>query len=352
MCIAAVSQRLFEINRYLKMLHECLQYNEIHNFLKNINIDPYPKIIEIHPIDVCNMDCCFCFSHFNARCHSRIVKKLLTFDEYSSLFTQMRELGILNLSISGGGEPFKDERIYKILKSAHENMLNTRIVTNGTILNYDIMEELLSAKEIRFSIDAINPETYSKIKNCSSHYFIKAMKNLKNLIKLKNQNNSLLNIGVSFLINEFNWIETYDFIDNMLKMEVDSIIIKYNIYDHYHVTLDKYNFLKKSLNKLDDKRLEIRYPLQMEFNSLKCFIHYFKVSFNPYGDLFSCCLKSQFNNNDEFLFGNLHEKAFREIWETSKDTRSNMHISGVSCTNCNYTDYKLNKMIKSKINIE
>lgn len=332
------------------MLHENLQYKEIQNFLKNINTDPYPKIIEIHPTNACNMNCSFCFSHFNKRYHSQKGNKLVTFDEYNSLFTQMHKLGILNLSIAGGGEPFTDDRIYKILQSAHKNMLNTRIVTNGTILNYDKMKELLYVKEIRFSLDAINPVTYSKIKNCSEHYFNEAIKNLKILIKLKNQTNSPLNIGVSFLINEFNRNETFDFIDNLLKLEVDSIIIKYNIYEQYPVVLKIYNLLRKNLEKFHDKRLEIRYPIQMELNKLKCFIPYFKVSFNPYGDLYCCCLNSQFNGNDAYLFGNIHQKSFSEIWKLSEGKRNKMKISGVSCSTCNYTDYKLNQMINSKIN--
>ena len=45
------------------MLHECQQYDELPSLVKKLvsNQDPFPKIIEIHPTDICNHRCGYCF---------------------------------------------------------------------------------------------------------------------------------------------------------------------------------------------------------------------------------------------------------------------------------------------------
>lgn len=310
--------------------------------------DPFPVAIEIHPTDDCNFTCLDCFARF-LRCGVANKERKMGLREYNSLFKQMFELGIHHLSISGGGEPFVDERIIKIIEGAIKNKLSIRIVTNGSLLTEKIIEELILTQEIRLSIDAINPRTYSIIKKCSPSTFYKTINNLRQLINLRKKSNSSLKIGVTFLMNIYNIYEVNEFVHDMLKLDVDSIVIKYNIFMNFESQIKLKKLLKKSLKITGDKRLEIRKPFHIKTKKLKCYMPYFMISCNPYGDIFCCCLKSQGFKNDRYVLGNIRERALEKIWSGSMEKRSRMKNNGVGCKYCNYNDNKLNLSIYSKI---
>ena len=92
--------------------------------------DPYPMTLEIHATDFCNQRCQYCY--FGGRDYkSNRVDKKMSVNEYRNLFTEMKELGIIELKISGGGEPLLHPHMKEILRTAREVGLTTRITTNG-----------------------------------------------------------------------------------------------------------------------------------------------------------------------------------------------------------------------------
>ncbi|MEM2661608.1 MAG: radical SAM protein [Nitrososphaeria archaeon] len=335
------------------MKHENEQYAAINEIIKKLQkgLYPYPMIIEIQPSDICNQKCDYCFWN-NTNYINKNRKPVMCLEEYDTLFKEMQNLGIRRLSISGGGEPFLDTRMPNLLELARRYELEVRIVTNGSILPDEAIHELMYCKEIRLSIDAIKPTTYSKIRNVPRNIFSQVLENLNKLIELKSERSSSLSIGVSFLLNEKNYLEVEDFCKYMLKLPIDAVVIKYNIYGLPNISKEKLNNIETSLKKLNDPRIEIRERLPLnKIRGMKCFIPYFKVAINPYGDLYSCCLGAQLGERNGYFLGNLHNKSFKDIWESAKSLIQNLGKNGVSCTCCNYTDYRINKTM-SKLMIQ
>jgi len=329
------------------MKHEDEQYGAINEATKKLQkgLYPYPMIIEIQPSNICNQKCDYCFWN-NTGYSNKNRKDVMRLEEYDTLFREMQNLGIQKLSISGGGETFLDQRMPDILKLARKHDLEVRIVTNGSILPNESILELMYCKEIRFSIDAIKPSTYSEIRHVPQNIFSQVLENLNKLIKLKSEKSSSLSIGVSFLLNEKNYSEIEEFCKYILKLPIDAVVIKYNIYGLPNIPKEKFTDIETSLKKINDSRIEIRERLPLDdIKGMKCFVPYFKVAINTYGDLYSCCLGSQLGKRNGYFLGNLHNKNLKDTWESAKQLIQSLGRNGVSCTHCNYTDYRINKIM-------
>ena len=329
------------------MDHEIKQIERVERLIQELTEgdDPYPQIIEIHPTDICNHKCIYCFRR-NHRYEPSKKKEVLGLEHYQSLFEEMQALKIIDLSVSGGGEPTMDNRLTCILKEAHKRALSTRLVTNGTFLENDLIEELKSAKEIRFSLDAVEADTYSRIHGVPRDLFYKALDNIQRVIDVKKENGLELKIGTTFLVNKENYQEAVDFCERMLQLGIDEIIIKHDIYSIHKISKQKLEELLDKLELIQDSRLNIRRQTSMEMNELRCFTPYFKISLNPYGDVYSCCLASQPGETNGYKLGNIKKKNIAEVWETSQELRLAIRTKGVHCNYCNYTDYLLNKLME------
>jgi radical SAM protein with 4Fe4S-binding SPASM domain len=325
------------------MRHETQQYNRAKNLKKIIDTeDPFPQIIEIHPSYACNNNCNYCF-HKNNKIKSGDIT--LEFKHYKAIIKDMWLLGIFNLSISGGGEPTLYKELPLLIKEANKNLIKVRIVTNGNLVSDEFIESLKLVEEIRLSVDAISAEVYSKVRNVPRNRFIKTIDNIQKIITYKKSNGLSIKVGVTFLINQDNYHETKMFCEKMLNLGVDSIVIKTDIYGSYTINKDEASKISAEINKLMDDRIEIREMDVVVPELMSCFIPHFKIAINPFGKVYSCCLAAQPGNDNGFELGDIGEKSLGEIWRESRGKRLSAKESGIKCTSCNYTDYKLNKLL-------
>jgi MoaA/NifB/PqqE/SkfB family radical SAM enzyme len=310
--------------------------------------DPLPRGVEIHPTDVCNHRCDYCF-HGGTGFDPRRAHQTLSLENYIDLFGQMAELGIRSLSIAGGGEPLGDRRTRDIVEHAHKLALDVRIVTHGNLLSAELDDTILRCREIRVSVDAIFPETYEKIRHVPGKKLYTTLQNITRIIRKRNAGTSNLNIGVSFLISEYNYSEVEEFCLNFLRLGIDAIVIKHDIYDIYTTSGAKWDEIRERLSKIDDVRLEIRPRLRSEILGHPCIIPYVQVVANPYGDIFSCPLGSQPGEKNGYCLGNIKRQTLLNLWQGSRAIRQNLRVRGVSCTRCNSTDAEINQKFRSLV---
>jgi len=330
------------------MRHELKQFNAIDKLSAVLvdGCDPFPQIIEIHPTDICNHTCNFCF-HKGKGYDQKRSKDLLGLKHYESLFHEMSELRIVCLSISGGGEPTIDNRLPNLITSANQNSLEVRLVSNGNFIDNELLGLLCKISEIRFSIDAISDSTYSRMRNIPEGLFYKTIENLQRVIEIKKSESLELQIGATFLIGRLNYFELVAFCESMVKIGVDEIIVKHNIFNEREINPET---MDKILDELEIIRsnIVVRRPIQIVLNNIKCYTPYFKIALNPYGDVYSCCLASQPGELNGYKLGNIKDNNLADIWRLSKDLRHSLIEKGVHCNNCNYTDFLLNKSMLKK----
>lgn len=227
-----------------------------------------------------------------------------------------------------------------------------RTVTNGNILNLELMNLILKTQEIRFSVDTPNPETYAYMRRVNSSLFGKTIENLKTLVSEKRRTNSNLEIGATCIISHQNSGQVAEFADLMLgEVAIDHVIYKSDIYGNVKPGKNDLRIVSEQLSQIKEKygeKVDIR-PDLGEFNSGQpCVVTSFKSVINPYGEFFSCCLGAQPGEKNGYKYGDV-KSLIREgesnpistIWAETGDIRQEMKRR-VGCTDCNFTDREIN----------
>jgi MoaA/NifB/PqqE/SkfB family radical SAM enzyme len=279
--------------------------------------------------------------------------------DYFNLFEQAETMGVKEISISGGGEPFMYREIGQLLEWLAQSSMRVRIVSNGNYIPESAVSSILAADEIRFSVDSIYPEKYNEMRGLrpTSRLLERTVTNIKNLLKQRDtadQENRNVKISTSLVVGpaNVNDLEAYGrfFLGDV---GVDSIIVKRDIYGTVTPGLGAETSIEDTVGLLrsmfGEEKVDFRPDMtRQQIGGLACTVSHFKVAFNPYGELFSCCLGSQPQEINGYQFGKFdpHQpNGFMELWDASRPVRSLM-LGGVSCTDCNSTDMRLNHDVR------
>lgn len=115
--------------------------------------------IMIELLTYCNEECIHCYipEHNNMGLETDVVKRIIS---------EFRELGGLNLSLTGG-EIFLRTDIFKIIEYARSLNLRVFLLTNASLITEEIARKLrkLNIAELSVSIYSLNPEIHDKITN-------------------------------------------------------------------------------------------------------------------------------------------------------------------------------------------
>jgi len=190
----------------------------------------FPKIMELHLGRYCQLNCMFCQTNTNIkdnkyRDNSR-GKSSLSKNEMLDIIDEFVLSGGEEIILSGGLEPFTSELSIPIIEYCGEKNLSISIYTNGIseAFNEDseLRKILKNIRKIRFSINAIEPETYHIIQAPhtslpeAKRLFNQAISAVLNARRLKLRESYLnVQIGVSFLLQRENIEELYVFSTHM-----------------------------------------------------------------------------------------------------------------------------------------
>jgi len=125
-----------------------------------------PFILELEITRRCNLKCVHCYADADD-CH---FDDELSFAQFSQVLEDGRELGIRELSLTGG-EVFLHPDFLKIIDTGLEKNFHVRFVTNATLLTDHLLDELCirPIKMITVSLDSINPHIHDEIRGSGSN---------------------------------------------------------------------------------------------------------------------------------------------------------------------------------------
>ncbi|MBC8871348.1 MAG: radical SAM protein [Planctomycetes bacterium] len=120
-----------------------------------------PFILELELTRRCNLRCLHCYAH----AQDRAFTGELTFDEICCVLDDGRELGIRELSLTGG-EVFLHAELFPLIDAGIERGYAVRFVTNATLVDDQAVQALSTRpiKLITVSLDAINPAVHERIR--------------------------------------------------------------------------------------------------------------------------------------------------------------------------------------------
>lgn len=157
-------------------------------------IDRNTNLIELKPITSCNLNCIFCSVDEGKDTKKKIdfvVEKDYLINEFKELI-KIKKVKPIYAYINVHGEPFLYEPIIDLVKDLKKiNNIIVGIITNGTLLNKNLIDKLSLAglDRINISLCAIDDKLAKKLAN--SHF------NVKRLLEIIEYANSKLEVVIA-----------------------------------------------------------------------------------------------------------------------------------------------------------
>lgn len=289
-----------------------------------------PVNLEINPINFCNQSCTWCTYGY---LHNR--KESLPIEHILALLDDAADIGVKSVTWTGGGEPTAYKKLMVGLERASALGFSQGINTNGSNLP-EPMQNLIadSFDYVRFSVDAGTSETYSKTHRVKLDAFDKVIANIERICERRTARKSGLVVGFSFLVDESNVSDLAQAARLAKSIGVDYFQIKPIVYyEECNSQFDEESTLWKDLYSqcdqvadLPDETFNIRL-LGHKFEDMRrtdiehgrsyssCRGNELLATVGADGSVDLCCA---FKGQEEWSFGNIQEKSFKEIWDSDQ----------------------------------
>lgn len=283
------------------------------------NGDCFPIYVEIGLTNRCNHRCIFCALDYLERGVKDINSKVL-----EENLEDMASHGVKSVMFAGEGEPLLHKDISYFVEIAKKNKMDVAITTNGVGFTKELADKIIPYLSwIRFSLDAGTSKTYSKIHGTTEKDFEKVLQNIKYVTRIKKKNNYSLEVGVQSLLTYLNLNETIFMTELMKEIGVDNVQIK--PYSPHPLSKNDLRFnygeaekIREGLESLSTKKFQVVYRkntikrLNEERSYPECYGLSFFSLIDAFGNVIPCNL---FYKKEEFIYGNINEEKFSEIWK-------------------------------------
>lgn len=318
--------------------------------------DIYPVTVEIDPVSrrLCNHNCYFCsFNHLIGTGATTLPKEVML-----RLPGELALTGVKGVVWTGEGEPTVHNALWEALPLFKAEGIQSGLFTNGSLLNEERCEIIVdTCAFVRFSLDAPDQETHTRIHRPNNPDFEKIVRNIWLLTSLREETGSSIKIGVSYLVCPENYQGIVEGTKLMKRIGVDYFQLKPVVMfsgpqippEFFRETARPY--IEKAVD-LADENFKV-YALSYKFNDManggdygktyhKCWGHPFRAVIGSDSNAFLCCHLKGLTN---FSFGNLKEKSWQEIWNGAQRREA---ISRIDLRKCQplCTAHEMNKILE------
>ncbi len=278
----------------------------------------------------CNLKCKHCFTDAGVS-----DKNELKFNEMKSILRQLKEMGVFQVSLSGG-EPFLCKDIFKLGEYANRLGLDVYTPSNGTLINKETIKKIKKAGfiYIEISLDFIKPEKHDKNRGLVGT-FNKAL----NAIKLLKENKvPVMLIAIAF---KENYNEIAQVIRLAEKIGIDGVRLlrfrtsgRANLYKkQLEIPYDKYKRLfglKPKIPLVKDTFFNFNSKSKLNYDFFGCPAGRQIISIHYDGTVQPC----GFFPKEKFNGGNIRTNSLIDIWNDSKVFKVFRNLNPEFCKNC------------------
>ncbi|RCW46351.1 MULTISPECIES: radical SAM protein [unclassified Halanaerobium] len=160
--------------------------------------------VDLFPYNICSLDCIYCECGPTKELTLERKEYVDTGEVLKELSSYLKENPELDyITFSGSGEPTLHSGLGKILKFIKNNFsqYNTALLTNSTLLNREVREEIKDFDLIVPSLDGISVEAFAKIDR--PHLDIDIKEVIENIISLRREQNGKIWLEI-FLVPGIN----------------------------------------------------------------------------------------------------------------------------------------------------
>ena len=268
--------------------------------------DTNPVEMEVNLTSRCNMRCKWCISS-NFRSYESLSSNI-----YEHFCKYFKAMGGKALVFSGGGEPTCHAGFWKFVKIAIDEDLELGLMTNGA---YDFNPSIIgnNFKWVRFSLDTLDEKEYRAWKGVYA-----LDKVLNNIAALKG---FPVKVGINCNINMEHTVEGVKKFQDLLYyadyIQFRPVLPRYFMKEKIQVNKPVWDYLSKCespvISLSNDKREDLEEQSLFPFR--KCEGHFFVPVLNANGDVCACMYHPK---DDRFVFGNIYDRSFEDIWKSQK----------------------------------
>jgi MoaA/NifB/PqqE/SkfB family radical SAM enzyme len=181
-----------------------------------------PLFVRIFPTNRCNQHCRYCFNRLPDFYASETFKESdeIPTTRMESLLDELQTMGVKAIEFCGGGEPLLYPDIGRIIKGIFKRGFEFGFMTNGTFLSKPIADILANSAYVRVSVDAISPIVYEFLKGVPGTTLDTVLRNLEYLCSIPGRK---CTIGVSYLVEQQNFLQVIEFAECMKAIGVDNV---------------------------------------------------------------------------------------------------------------------------------
>jgi radical SAM protein with 4Fe4S-binding SPASM domain len=286
----------------------------------------HPCFASIELTFACNLACTFCYNPVARKGQRREAppppppSAPLAFEEILDLQDQLRDMGVLFLTLTGG-EPMLHPRFWDVAYAAKERSFAVRIFTNGTLIDEASADRLADLRPycLELSLHGARPETAEALHQTPGAF--QAQVEALGLLRDRGLRVYLKCLVTRLLENELDEVKALG--DRFgFPVYFDPILTCSDDGQEYPLELA---VTDEGLRRLClSPHLNVgNSPFQREPGQYNCNAGLGTLNVDPYGNVLPCVQWKQ-------PIGNLREEPLREIWEHSELLREVRRVNRAS----------------------
>jgi radical SAM protein with 4Fe4S-binding SPASM domain len=296
--------------------------SDIYNYAYTNKI-PISVTLELNT--TCNFRCKHCYI-------PKHIENGLEFEKIQMIFQELRNLGTLNITLTGG-EVFLRDDILSIIEYARQLGFRIFILSNGSLVNEETAKKLsdLYISEFSTTIFSMNKNINDKItgKKGSLNKIMLGLKELK-----KNNVRVFVKCPITNInVDTYREVEKYAK-DNQFRFMISPVIFSKIDGDssNHALRIDAVN-LQRIIEDYD--RLNCKNLPKVIDDNVPCTAIHYSMFINSKGEVYPC-------NSLLSKIGTIFESTITEIWNNSTELRYLQSIKNnnlLECRKCTYKKY-------------
>lgn len=268
--------------------------NNIQHIQQSYGIRPeaqeFPMMCVLSFTYICNAQCPNC-PYTNSKIRSDYKDRpFMNEDTFKIIGDQCGEYGAW-IRISGGGEPMLHPKAVELMEYAKRVGAKIGLITNGSRFTEESSIRLLEAQVdmIEFSVDAADPQTYSKVRKGLKWDIL--LRNVKRMVRLRNKLKSSTKIIASGV--------------NQVDVDIEKVA---QFWEPVVDNFQKRKYLTWDIN--DPSKSADPTPYLPPGEMIPCPFVFERLNIDSRGKVMVC----GFDIAAVTDMGNIHEKTIKEIW--------------------------------------
>ncbi|MBN1409689.1 MAG: radical SAM protein [Spirochaetales bacterium] len=116
----------------------------VRRYAEGGGVPEQPQTVHMDLINTCNLKCPMCWNHsplLETKKDPGWKKLKLSFADYKTILSDLKNMGVRKLILSGGGEPFCHKKIYRMIALAVRKKFRVTVLTNARLVEPAVLRE-------------------------------------------------------------------------------------------------------------------------------------------------------------------------------------------------------------------